>query len=160
MTRPLRERFEEKYTENGDGCWIWTAATVKGYGMIKYQTQMHYAHRVSYELYKGLIPTDLYVLHRCDVRGCVNPDHLFLGTHADNMADMMAKGRSARGVTRGNGAQNGMAKLTAEDALAIYNSKARVKDLAVKYGVAPSNIYQIRAGSTWKSVTCQREKSQ
>lgn len=91
----LLERFEEKYEgEPTSGCWIWLAATnKKGYGLIQIERRFTRAHRVSWRIFRGAIPTGLAVLHRCDVRSCVNPSHLFLGTTADNNRDMVQKGR-------------------------------------------------------------------
>lgn len=89
----LKERFESKYipvTESG--CWIWIANIIKtGYGVIGVKGKMRLAHRTAWELYVDPIPEGIFVLHKCDVRSCVNPNHLFLGTHQDNMADMMKK---------------------------------------------------------------------
>lgn len=98
--RSMRERFEEKVmpvTESG--CWLWLASVWRrsGYGRIHYGTghgKSLRAHRVSYELYCGPIPSGLLVLHRCDVRSCVNPNHLFLGTHTDNVRDAVKKKRN------------------------------------------------------------------
>lgn len=95
--KTLIQRFNEKYTKNAvSGCWEWIASTNQKYGHISVSNvggtkKMRNAHRVSWELYNGPIPEGLQVLHKCDNRLCVNPDHLFLGTHQDNMNDMKQK---------------------------------------------------------------------
>ena len=96
---PLAVRFEQKYiTEPNTGCWIWIAAlSNKGYGKIgrgMRQDGHEPAHRISWELNYGPIPEGLHVLHKCDNPPCVNPNHLFLGTHGDNMRDSVTKGRA------------------------------------------------------------------
>ncbi len=89
--------FESKVDIKGeDECWNWTGCKSKaGYGQFLGQ----YAHRIAYEMYTGERVYHLHVLHRCDNPSCVNPSHLFLGTHADNMRDMKDKGRSRNGST-------------------------------------------------------------
>lgn len=96
----------EKSTEP-DGCWLWTAATFHGgYGMFRSREDgrwvMRHAQRVAWAWLRGPIPDGMWVLHRCDTPACVNPDHLWLGTNADNTADRHAKGRDAKGERHGS----------------------------------------------------------
>jgi hypothetical protein len=96
-SRPIQERLLDKVAKKRSGCWEWTGAKVTGgYGQIGLGPGlgMSLVHRVSYKLFKGEIPRGMLVLHKCDNPSCVNPDHLFVGTHADNMKDMEKKGRS------------------------------------------------------------------
>lgn len=87
--------FENKFTtEPNTGCWLWTARCFPfGYGQFKYKRKNITAHRMSWLLYKGKIPKGMCVLHKCDVPQCLNPDHLWLGTKADNNIDCTKKGR-------------------------------------------------------------------
>src|SRR5262249_37574408 len=88
---PLKHRFWDKVatTENEDECWVWTAnRDGGGYGLLTYQGSTIHAQRVSWMIHFGEIPDDLMVRHRCDNPPCVNPKHLLLGTHADNMMDV------------------------------------------------------------------------
>lgn len=91
----IAEKLNSKYEPVPEsGCWLWTDHLDKdGYGLVRDGKKMKRPHRVSYEIKHGPIQNGLYVLHRCDVRCCVNPDHLFLGTQEDNVRDMIAKGR-------------------------------------------------------------------
>jgi hypothetical protein len=93
-TEPIKDKFERQ-VEKTKTCWLWTGAIAKteGYGRLNFMRKVWWAHRVSYSLHKGSIPKGSSVLHSCDVRKCVNPEHLFLGTQADNVKDMVSKGR-------------------------------------------------------------------
>lgn len=97
MRPSLPERFWSK-VQKTDGCWLWQGATTgAGYGGFNIKGDLIGAHRVAYELTFGPIPDGLLVCHTCDVRHCVNPAHLFLGTHTDNMQDCKTKGRTMVG---------------------------------------------------------------
>lgn len=125
------------------GAPLWTDTK---YGKIAVNGKQRPAHRVAYELYRGPIPDGMLVCHKCDVRVCVNPDHLFLGTHADNMRDRSAKGRTAIG-------ERSRSTLSNEDALTIHRSTLRTSTLARKFGVSEGCIFGIRTGVTWTHVT-------
>lgn len=98
MNREFIESSSERVTESG--CWIWMRSVAgTGYGDFRRRPKLIAAHRASYEVFKGPIPAGLHVLHSCDVRCCVNPAHLSVGSNAQNIADSMAKGRR-KGVSR------------------------------------------------------------
>lgn len=130
-------------------CWEWRGATKgNGYG----HTSRGPAHRRAYELMVGAIPERMDVCHRCDNRPCINPDHLFVGTRADNMADAARKGRIAKGARLGDrrGENGTAAKLTWAEVQAIRASTLPVSVMADFYGVSADNIRRILRGDTWK----------
>ena len=146
-TKTLLERFMEKV--NSDWQWIGSKFS-NGYGQIQVSGEPRGAHRVSYELFNGPIPNGMFVLHSCDDRGCVNPEHLHLGTHIDNMQER--KERNHKLINCGS--KHGSSKLTESQVLEIRDkSKAGVlhRDLGKEYGVCQSNIgYVIKRG--WKHI--------
>ena len=151
----LIDRFEKSFRKDPSGCWNWTKYVMpEGYGQIQEQNyhgkiaKVTRAHRVSWMLYRGKIPKGLWVLHKCDNPRCVNPDHLFLGTHQDNMDDMARKGR--RVIQYGEKANR--AKLTEEDVLEIRKDKRSYHKIAQDYGVGDTTIRMAKIRKTWTHI--------
>lgn len=156
--RPATERFWSKVDKSGE-CWLWTAnKDRRGYGQFFWQGRPQIATHFAWELANGPIPDGLWVLHRCDVPSCVRVEHLFLGTHTDNMQDMIAKGRQGR-VPHDNysrGEHRWSARLTASQVLEIRERHAQgaatPNELAAEFGVTASNIYAITQRKSWKHI--------
>lgn len=135
-------RFESHF-ERADACWIWFGRKdPAGYGVF---VGTRRAHRLAYQIYVGDIPKGLCVCHRCDNPICVNPKHLFLGTHAENMADMKAKGRAARQQGEGHGAS----VLTDDQVREIYAASGFYADIGARYGVSATTVYSIKQRRRW-----------
>lgn len=137
--------------KNQNTCWEWCACkSWKGYGIFRFNGRNTNAQRVSYELKVGVIPKGLYVLHKCNNRGCVNPKHLFLGTAQDNSSDMVRKQRQARGE------KLPQAKLKEKDILEIRNMyKSKEKNqpqLSLLFGVGPHQISRIINKLRWAHI--------
>jgi hypothetical protein len=183
VRRPLADRFWEKVDKhpgrwwNGAECWYWTGIpNPKGYGRISVHGRAGhdaFAHRVAWELTYRLVPGGLWVLHHCDTPACVRPEHLFLGTAADNTADMMAKGRHVNGVAplerRARGERHGSrtkpestprgekhtaAKLTDAQVCELRRRWSaggiQQKALAAEYSVSRGVVSEILSGKSWK----------
>ncbi len=147
----LAERVERGFTRGAhDECWLWRNATnADGYGVLAVGGRgTALAHRVSYEVYVGDIPEGLYVLHRCDTPACVNPAHLFLGTHQDNMDDRDKKGRGVQP----SGTEHHAAKLNPAIVREIRSSEKSLRELGRLYGVGFRTIHKVKHGITWKDV--------
>ena len=157
---PYPPRFWKKVDKNGplhpvlkSKCWIWIGGKYQsGYGAFNRLGYSEYAHRISWEMHYGSIPT-LDVLHRCDNPACVNPAHLFVGTEADNSADMVAKGRQNKGEDRP------LSKLTEAEVIRMRRLYKRgVKgrgcvSLSRMFGISPSSVRDAVLGICWKHVT-------
>jgi hypothetical protein len=153
-TRPFKVNARLFWTKvrKTDYCWFWTGPTnVGGYGI---QGQKGLAHRISWELTRGPIPTDrdkCFVLHTCDNRRCVNPNHLYLGSKKENGRDTVVRDR----YPNRKGENSSQAKLTEADALAIrarFLNGASGSALAREFGVSTGTIYDIGKRKTWTHV--------
>ncbi len=161
----LREKlFWLKVKKSGD-CWLWIGGVLTdGYGGFGISHNKHHysyrAHRISYSLTNNLpIPDNLLVCHKCDNPLCVNPDHLFLGTPADNSADMIGKERSGKGRQKipdscVKGEHHGRAKLTVTEIEKIRTivsqpNRPSYKQIGQQFGVNQSHIHRIAKRKTW-----------
>ena len=144
MKLTLREKFLAKVCrEPASGCWLWQGMVrPDGYGVAIFEGKARGAHRVAWMLFRGEIAREIVVCHKCDVRACVNPEHLFLGTPADNARDMKEKGRHPRGENIRS------AKLTTDQVSQIKTLLAEdrmyMREIALQFGVAPPTIRAIR----------------
>lgn len=148
-------RFWAK-VQRGPGCWEWTAGKYgSGYGAFSVSGRLHGAHRVAVRIDGREIPPGMWVCHRCDNHGCVNPEHLFVGTPSENSADMAAKGRAKWNTNKSRGERHHKAKLTDAAVIEIRAAKAagvRTCVLAGKYGVSMSAIQHVARGTFWRHV--------
>lgn len=144
----VSDRFWSKVNK-GDGCWEWTAGKdKKGYGRFHLDGKMTYAQRTSLSLSGIKVPSDKHVCHHCDNPGCVRPDHLFVGTDADNLRDMAEKGRSTWGEKNPN------AKLCENDVLLIRElCKTQTQDrIARWFGISGPTVSAINTRQRWARI--------
>lgn len=150
--KTLEQKFWHFVSEKGNpgGCWLWTGCIhPTKYGHFnKYEgrSKMVRAHRLSWELMYGPIPKGLCVLHKCDIRHCVRPSHLFLGTKAENTADMVAKNRQAYGERHG---QSRLSEDQVTEIKALLRGTVGVTWISRKFRVARQTISAIKAKRNW-----------
>ncbi len=136
--------------EPNTGCWLVYPNRHDGYTVWSFAKNQILAHRASWIAHFGQIPEGLFVCHRCDTPACVNPGHLFLGTHTDNMDDMVSKGRQPK--TRTFGEDNGRSKLNPEQVNKIREMRGslRQREIAKMFGVTQAMVSKIQLGQFWK----------
>ena len=165
----IEERFWSKVDTSGE-CWVWTASTRNGYGQFSVQHGIiRKAHRVGWELTFGPIPNEMHVCHHCDNPLCVRPAHLFLGTHAENMRDMVAKGRSAAGERNGAHGhpeahplkRGGRPGLLTEAGVCelrrLHREGASYKSLAALFGISYGHAWNVCCGRRWMHLPPESE---
>ena len=137
-----------------NGCWLWTASINNmGYGVTRWRGRGRAAHRVVYEILRERIPDGLDACHRCDTPGCVNPDHIFIGTRSENMQDAKAKGRLRRGEAKSN------AKLTETQILSARALEAdgiSLAEAARRVGAPYKVLHAAVRGRSWRHLSLQR----
>lgn len=139
--------------EKTSKCWNWKGSTRNGYGAFKYRRKVYGAHRFSWMLFNGEIPFSKIICHKCDNKLCVNPNHLFVGTHKDNMQDMVKKGRHRSVCKFQLGRIPKNRKLTIKEAKKIrtlYKKGIKKNKLAFLYNVNEKVIYLIVNNKTYK----------
>lgn len=146
------ERFEERFIpEPNSGCWLWLGPLnpSNGYGRFYInEKEIIYAHRFSFVYHKGKVPNGLILRHTCDVKSCVNPEHLITGTHKQNDQDAMERGLKPKGI------RHGMAKLSEKEVLDIFASKGSVSDIARQFRISRINVDRIKNKKIWRHLLC------
>lgn len=148
--KTLKEIFESKFIRGNDNeCWDWKGYLQKGYGHIRYKSKKYTASRLSYELYVGSLDSKMSICHTCHRPICVNPNHLYLGTHQENMQDMVVSNRAAKGEN------HSQSKLTESKTkyikLELTNGQS-VTELAKKYNVSKGTISMIKNNKIWRHI--------
>jgi predicted DNA-binding protein (UPF0251 family) len=152
--RRLQERIRAGCVVDSNGCWIWQGSLrTAGYGQINVHDRPEGAHVVSFEAFKGPVPEGKEVCHTCDVRPCCNPEHLFAGTHKENVADMWAKGRGVK-PPRVTGKRHHKATLTDSEVAELCKLRASglsQREVAKRFGVSQSTVWRLFHGETRQS---------
>lgn len=146
--KPVNQYFDERYSpEPISGCWLWAGTyQSQGYGVANHKKVKGLAHRLSYTLHKGPIPDGMHVCHTCDNPACVNPDHLWIGTHQDNHKDKVNKGRASGGSLKGMA--HNMRKLTDDS---VREIRRLCSDGFTQTGVG--RLFGVSQGQVWAIVT-------
>lgn len=140
MSKTVHEKLLNKL-DIIDQCWMWTGSkNPAGYGMVQIGSKIKLAHRAMYEVYRGPIPDNLVIRHRCDNPGCCNPNHLIVGTRQENIKDIDDRGR------RPKGSNHWKCKLTEQQLTEIKYDTRRQVDIAAEYGITQAHVSLIKKG--------------
>lgn len=158
--KPMGDRLLEWSTPVTEtGCWLWLGASDNRqfpflpYGQIWFRGRTLRAHRISYEHFVGVIPKGMLVLHKCDVPLCINPDHLFLGTHRDNTMDMIRKGRFEKVLEMFHRGENShYSKLKNAQVLAIRDDPRIQNVIARDYDICQKMVSNIKRRKAWRHI--------
>ncbi len=144
MLEELKQRLLSRIILTQTDCWWYTGAKDSwGYGNLNYQGRQIGAHRASWLAHNGPITNGLHVLHTCDNRGCINPEHLYLGTHQDNMKDRDTRGNNYSGMTR-------LTETEVREIKKLLATTGRtLEDIGNQFLVTKHAIYDIKSGRTW-----------
>lgn len=141
-------RFDANVVKT-ETCWLWKGAiNGAGYGTMSLNGKPVFTHRLSWELFRSEPIGDKFVLHICDVKTCVNPSHLFSGSQADNIADMIRKGRKRSVGAKGT--KHHKCRLTEDQVRSIRASDQKWADIAKQFGVSVGNVAMIRGRKSWR----------
>ena len=159
------EKFWSRVDMSGE-CWLWTASKApNGYGRFFNSNKTHAAHRWIFEKLTGPLPSGMECCHKCDVKACVRPDHLFAGTRSDNMRDCANKGRNAMQLRphrshfntpnrpQVRGEQQGHSKLTEGDVIEIRFLRSEgfpAAELAARFSISAAHVRKLAAGKAWR----------
>jgi hypothetical protein len=144
-------RKESGHSWGGTSCWEWKGRRIEnGYGRLQVNNLDVLAHRFSWSIVNGAIPNGIQVLHHCDNRGCVNPDHLFLGTNADNVQDCVQKNRQAFGERSGRAVLDESQVQRIRELYGEGGAGHTLRSLAAEFNVARTTIFHIIKRKNWK----------
>lgn len=154
QNKTRKQKLLERVAMTFSDCWYWTGFIDElGYG-VSSDHKVRKAHRLSWSIFNGDIPKGMKVLHKCDIRSCVNPNHLFLGTQADNVQDMISKGRQVYPTPK-PGVLNPQAKLTPIKVLEIrekYKNGETLNDLTEEYGISKMTVFRAAKQISWRHI--------
>lgn len=155
MEEAQRKFLSRAELGGAEDCWLWKGCTSSdGYGSFRFAGRSVRAHRFAAHLFMGFdLASELQVCHHCDVRACVNPSHLFVGTLQDNQRDKIQKQRQCIGIATDRAKRNGQTKLTLEQVREVRTGGASQRQFARRFGVTRQAIQKVLKGESWRAVT-------